>query len=129
MDLYEYFEMKKKELIDITSLAEKIGCSRTYLSLVCHRRIKPSFDLCLEIEEHTNGLIAAHDQYRKCQESLLTPDVKRKKFKKNGPQKNRKNNQIDDIPLPIEKEKLEASVFDEIQKEVAKYEESHPLEK
>jgi hypothetical protein len=56
MDLRTYLWKNNLKLVDF---AEKIGCSRPYISLVCNNKKIPSRKLAEKIEELTHGHVKA----------------------------------------------------------------------
>jgi hypothetical protein len=80
MDLFEYFEMKKREMINISELAKNIGCNRSYLSLVASRKTIPSYELCEAIEIHTKGVINAMDQFKNSRQVVRREKEKKMKL-------------------------------------------------
>lgn len=58
MDLREYLFRKQ---ISIADFSKKIGYSRTYISLIVHKKMKPSKRLAAAIEEATEGIVKVKD--------------------------------------------------------------------
>lgn len=79
MDLFDYFEMKKREMINLKDLSQKIGCSFSYMRLIASRNTIPSFELCEEIERQTSGLISALDLYRNTRKAAIDKSIEREK--------------------------------------------------
>lgn len=58
MKLIDYLE---RERLSQTELAEKIGCSLSYLNQILHNIKKPSWATMLKITKATNGKVKPND--------------------------------------------------------------------
>ena len=55
MTLQEFFVGKPKG--SMIAMARQLGVSKTWFSLICHERAKPSEDICVNIERLTKGKV------------------------------------------------------------------------
>ncbi len=68
MDLREYFFRKE---ISATDFAKEIGFTRSYISNIANKKIKPGRKLALVIEKATNGNVTVKELLSGKYESLI----------------------------------------------------------
>jgi len=58
MKLNEYLKNQK---IGVSVFADRVGCSQSYISLLCYGRRRPSPDIAIKIEQATCGHVTLHE--------------------------------------------------------------------
>ena len=72
MNLREYLF---RQMVTHAEFAEKLGCTRNYITMICNARAYPSRPLAKLIYNETNGLVKFDDP----EEARRTLDARRKK--------------------------------------------------